>query len=214
MSSPSIPERIEYGQKSFERNDLLDDPLELFAQWFDGAVASGQPEVNGVCLCTNDPEDGPDGRIVLLKGFDTEGFSFFSNYGSGKADQLAADPRAALVFWWQPLRRQIRIRGRVEKLPETESDAYFASRPRASQLGAWASLQSQPIATRDTLDQRLAQVESRFPEGREVTRPPHWGGYLLRPSQYEFWQGRDSRLHDRFVYREVAGAWQVQRLMP
>ncbi len=214
MSLSSFPERIEYGQQALERQDLLDDPLQLFARWFGEAVASGLPEVNGVCLCTNDPEEGPDGRIVLLKGFETEGFSFFSNYGSSKGRQLEADPRAALVFWWQPLRRQVRIRGAVERLPAADSDDYFASRPRASQLGAWASLQSQPIEGRDRLDQNLQQAESRFPEGQPVSRPPHWGGYLLRPTRYEFWQGRDSRLHDRFVYTPGAEGWQIQRLMP
>jgi pyridoxamine 5'-phosphate oxidase len=208
-----LPDRLEYGQRRFEEADLTPDPLTLFGQWFSEAIASGQPEVNGMCLCTNDPEEGPDGRIVLLKGYGTSGFTFFTNYESSKGRQLAADPRASLVFWWQPLRRQVRIRGVVERLPEEDSTAYFQTRPRETRWGAWASQQSRPIAGRAELEQRLGEVAERYPE--TVPRPPHWGGYLLAPRQMEFWQGRDSRLHDRFLYRlSPEGRWEVQRLMP
>ena len=213
MSEPILPARIEYGQQPFDLAHLSPEPLQLFQEWFSQAIASGQHEVNGVCLCTNDPQEGPDGRIVLLKGYGETGFSFFTNFESDKGRQLAADPRACLVFWWQPLRRQVRIRGAVERVPEGESEAYFESRPRDTQLGAWASEQSRPISSRNDLEQRLTQFAARYPE--TVPRPAHWGGYRLVPNRYEFWQGRDSRLHDRFVYlRDSDSAWTAQRLMP
>jgi pyridoxamine 5'-phosphate oxidase len=213
VSEPILPARIEYGRQPFDLAHLSPEPLQLFQEWFSEAIASGQHEVNGVCLCTNDPEEGPDGRIVLLKGYGEAGFSFFTNFESDKGHQLAADPRACLVFWWQPLRRQVRIRGAVERVPEGESEAYFESRPRDSQLGAWASEQSRPVSSRSDLEQRLTQVAARFPE--TVPRPPHWGGYRLVPSRIEFWQGRDSRLHDRFIYlRGHDGSWTARRLMP
>ena len=214
---PQWPERQEYGDQPLTREHLTAQPVALFADWFAGAVAAGVQEANGVCLCTNHPDEGPDGRIVLLKDFDSAGFQFFTNYEGSKAAQMALDPRACMVFWWQTLRRQVRIRGTIERLSSQESDSYFASRPRDSQLGAWASSQSQVIASREVLEQRLREVEQRFPEGAGpgVPRPPHWGGYRLVPSQFEFWQGRDSRLHDRFVYRQGPDAgWIVQRLMP
>ena len=213
MSEPILPARIEYGQQPFDLAHLSPEPLQLFQEWFSQAIPSGQHEVNGVCLCTNDPQEGPDGRIVLLKGYGETGFSFFTNFESDKGRQLAADPRACLVFWWQPLRRQVRIRGAVERVPEGESEAYFESRPRDTQLGAWASEQSRPISSRNDLEQRLTQFAARYPE--TVPRPAHWGGYRLVPNRYEFWQGRDSRLHDRFVYlRDRDSAWTAQRLMP
>jgi pyridoxamine 5'-phosphate oxidase len=212
MSEPLLPARIEYGARLFDREHLAADPLTLFREWFSEAIASGQHEVNGVCLCTVDPLEGPDGRIVLLKGYGESGFSFYTNYESEKSRQLTADPRACLVFWWQALRRQVRIRGDVERVPEDESTSYFDSRPRDSQLGAWASEQSRPVATRAELERRLEDAAARFPE--VVPRPTHWGGYRLIPSKFEFWQGRDNRLHDRFVYRREHGEWSAQRLMP
>lgn len=208
----SIPERTEYGTNTLEREDLLEDPIELFDIWFEGAVAAGVPEPNGFCLCTADPEVGGEGRILLMKGYGVEGFSFFTNYESDKARQLGHESRASMVFWWQALRRQVRIRGQVEKLPGDASDEYFSTRPRSSQLGAWASKQSTAVGSRLELQNRYEEAESQFPDS--VTRPPFWGGYLLRPEKIEFWQGRNSRLHDRFVYRWSSQRWDIERLMP
>ena len=213
MSASELPERIEYGQRLFDREHLAVEPFSLFREWFDEAVSAGQGEANGMCLCTHDPEEGPDGRIVLLKGYDSSGFTFFTHHDSSKGRQLAADPRACLVFWWQPLRRQVRVRGPVEMVAEEESDAYFETRPRDSQLGAWASVQSQPVGSREALETRVAEAGERFLA--EVPRPPGWGGYRLTPRSIEFWQGRDSRLHDRFTYRlRDDGSWDIDRLMP
>ena len=209
-----VPERIQYGGRLFDRAHLTPEPLELFGEWFSEAIAAGVHEANGVCLCTAHPEEGPDGRIVLLKDYGEAGFTFFSNFESAKGRQLETDPRACMVFWWQSLRRQVRVRGGVERLPEEESREYFQSRPRDSQLGAWASSQSRPIAARKDLEERLAEVAARHPEPEEVPLPPHWGGYRLLPATIEFWQGRDNRLHDRFVYRRHEDGWLIERLMP
>jgi pyridoxamine 5'-phosphate oxidase len=151
--------------------------------------------------------------MVLLKGFGADGFRFFTNYKSRKGEQLAGAPLAALILYWREVDRQVRIRGPVERLPETESDAYFATRPRASQLGAWASPQSRPLADRAELDARLKEVEERFGDG-EVPRPPHWGGYVVRQDEVEFWQGQVGRLHDRFLYTRVDDGWRIERLGP
>ncbi len=151
--------------------------------------------------------------MVLLKGFGADGFRFFTNYESRKGGQLAAAPRAALILYWREVDRQVRIRGPVARLPETESDAYFATRPRASQLGAWASPQSRPLADRAELDALLREVEERFDEG-DVARPPHWGGYVVRHDEVEFWQGQVGRLHDRFLYTHEGDGWRIERLGP
>jgi pyridoxamine 5'-phosphate oxidase len=189
------------------------DPLELFAAWFDRA-ADEAPLPEAVCLATIDGDGLPDARMVLLKGFGPEGFRFFTNEASAKGEQLAAAPRAALVFYWRELDRSVRVRGAVERVPAAEADAYFASRDRRSQLGAWASPQSRPLGSRADLDRRLAEAEARFREG-EVRRPPNWGGYRVVPRTIEFWQGQMARLHDRFRYsREPSGAWSVTRLAP
>jgi pyridoxamine 5'-phosphate oxidase len=215
LSQPELPPRLEYGAYAFDESALTADPIALFREWFGQAVAAGIAEANGVCLCSTDPQDGPDGRIVLLKGYGEAGFAFYTNYQSAKGEQLRVDPRACMVFWWQPMRRQVRVRGRVERLVEEDSDLYFQSRPRATQLGAWASAQSRPIGSRRELEGRLAEVEKSYRDDQPVPRPPHWGGYRLVPQEIEFWQGRDSRLHDRFLYRlEEAGSWSVRRLMP
>jgi pyridoxamine 5'-phosphate oxidase len=194
------------------RGDLEADPMTQFAAWFERAVAE-VPLVDAMTLATVDSEGAPDARMVLLKGFDAAGFRFFSNYESVKGEQLAAAPQAALVVYWRELDRQVRARGEVERLASADSDAYFATRARDSRLGAWASPQSRPIESRAELDRRVGEAEARFDEG-EVPRPPHWGGYLLRPVTVEFWQGQVGRLHDRFRYSRADGSWRIERLAP
>jgi pyridoxamine 5'-phosphate oxidase len=196
------------------REDLDPDPIAQFSAWYEAAAAEA-PLTEAMTLATVDADGAPDARMVLLKGWDDRGFRFFTNRDSAKGGQLAASPRAALILYWRELDRQVRVRGEVEELGAEESDSYFASRPRESQLGAWASPQSRPLADRDELDARLAEVEDRFGERSAVERPPHWGGYLVRPSSIEFWQGQVGRLHDRFVYRPAAdGGWSIERLAP
>jgi len=197
----------------FGEDDLTDDPMELFAGWYERAE-SELPLAEAVCLATVDEEGAPDARMVLLKGFDARGFRFFTNEESVKGRQLAAAPSAALVLYWRELDRQIRIRGEVERVDPAESDEYFATRPRESRIGAWASPQSSPLAGRDELEAKVAEVEGRW-GGGEVPRPPHWGGYRVVPDQIEFWQGQIGRLHDRFRYeRRDDGSWSWTRLAP
>jgi pyridoxamine 5'-phosphate oxidase len=195
-----------------DRPDLDDDPIEQFGRWYREAAAA-MPLADACCLATVDPGGAPDARMVLLRGFDHDGFRFHTSYGSAKADQLAGEARAAIVFYWRELDRQVRARGAVAPLAEAESDRYFASRARGHQLAAWASPQSQPLGGRAELDRRLAEIESRF-AGGEVPRPDGWGGYLLRPDTLEFWQGQADRLHDRFRYRRAIGGWTIERLAP
>ena len=194
------------------RGDLDADPMRQFEAWFERAVAE-VPLVDAMTLATVDAAGAPDARMVLLKGFGADGFRFFSNYSSAKGEQLAGEPRAALVVYWRELDRQVRARGEVDRLSGEDSDTYFASRARDSRLGAWASPQSQPIESRDELDRRVGEAEGRFAAG-DVPRPEHWGGYLLRPHTVEFWQGQVGRLHDRFRYRREGGAWRIDRLAP
>lgn len=190
------------------------DPLRQFRRWLDEAVAARLPEPTAVTLATVDADGMPDARVVLLRGIDDRGVRWFTNRRSAKGRQLAANPSAAIAVHWQPLERQVRIRGRVEALSDEESDAYFATRPRASRLSAIASRQSEPIADRAALEARIAAVEQRHADDDEVPRPSHWGGYLLRPDSVEFWQGRPARLHDRLVYRRSGTAWRLERLQP
>jgi pyridoxamine 5'-phosphate oxidase len=194
-----------------DREHVTDEPLEQFAKWFDEARAV-VPLAEAMTLATVDADGAPNARMVLLKGFGPEGFRFFSNYESAKGEELAATPRAALVIYWRELDRQVRIRGEVERLPAEESDAYFASRPRDSQVAAAISPQSRPVE-RDELDRRYEELAREVGDA-DVPRPAHWGGYLLRPDVIEFWQGRDSRMHDRFVYSRRPDGWAVQRLAP
>lgn len=197
---------------ALRRTDLAADPFAQFDSWF--ALARERvPLAEAMSLATVDADGSPDARMVLLKGADEGGFRFFSNYRSAKAGQLASVPSAALVIFWRELDRQVRARGTVERLADDESDAYFATRPRESQIGAWASPQSEPLESREQLDRCVAEIEGRFAEG-EVERPPHWGGYLLRPRMIEFWQGQVGRLHDRFVYLPTADGWKLERLAP
>jgi pyridoxamine 5'-phosphate oxidase len=193
-------------------SDLDPDPIAQFHRWF--AVAEREATLpEAITLATVDAGGTPDARMVLLKGVDDSGFRFFTNYESAKGEQLTGSPAAAVIAYWRELDRQVRARGKVERLPEGESDAYFATRPRDSQLGAWASPQSRPIDSRDQLDRRVAEIEARFADG-DVPRPPHWGGYLLRPYAIEFWQGQVGRLHDRFRYSRGDDGWRIERLGP
>ena len=196
--------------------DLLDDPLELFRRWFADAQAANLPQPDAMTLATVAAEGRPSARVVLLKAVDARGFQFFTNYESRKAGELDGDGRAALALVWIPLQRQVRVVGDVSRLSAEESDAYFATRPRGSQIGAWASQQSREVSDRGVLEARVAELEERY-AGGEVPRPPHWGGYLVAPREIEFWQGRRNRLHDRFAYtreRADSGAWRRARLQP
>jgi pyridoxamine 5'-phosphate oxidase len=194
-----------------DREHLAGEPLEQFAGWFEEARAA-VPLAEAMTVATVDADGAPDARMVLLKGFGPDGFRFFSNYESAKGDELAANPRAALVIYWRELDRQVRIRGEVERLSPEDSDAYFASRPRDSQIAAAISPQSRPIE-REELDRRYADLAAELGESAPQ-RPEQWGGYLLRPDVIEFWQGRESRMHDRLVYRRQSGGWEIQRLAP
>jgi pyridoxamine 5'-phosphate oxidase len=206
--------RRSYESRPFDLEDTAPDPFDQFRRWFSEVAASGTIEPNAAVLATASADGRPSARHVLVKGVDNRGFVFFTNYNSRKAADLAANPRASLVFAWSPLARQVEVDGAVERVSDAESDAYFASRPRASQLGAWASPQSQELASRAELDAAYAAAEQRFGEG-PVPRPPQWGGYRLLADRVEFWQGRPSRLHDRIAYqRDQASAWQRTRLAP
>ena len=208
-----MPGEADPGEAELRRSDLASDPLEQFRGWF--AEASGALEVpEAVALATATPEGAPSARMVLLKGFDERGLVFFSHYTSRKGRELEANPQAALLFHWSPLGRQVRIEGPVERVAEPESDAYFATRPREAQVGALASRQSDPLGSRAELYERLAELEQGL-AGGVVPRPPTWGGFRLAPSAWEFWQHRESRLHDRFRYvRDPSGAWTLERLFP
>ena len=206
--------RHEYDAHGLRRADLHSDPIEQFRAWFAAALAADIRDVNAMSLATATPEGKPSVRIVLLKGVDKRGFSFFTNYDSEKGRELEANPRAALAFYWVKHERQIRISGPVERTSREDSAAYFHSRPPGSRLGAWASRQSEKIDSRKILDARLAQMTERFEDG-EIPLPPHWGGYRVMPEQIEFWQGRPNRLHDRFLCtRRADGTWQIDRLAP
>lgn len=210
------PEALAYDHvgRGLRRSDLDPNPIRQFANWFTAAIEAGIRDVNAMSLATAGADARPSVRIVLLKSFDQEGFVFFTNYDSAKGKQLKANPCAALGFYWIELDRQIRISGKVEKTSREESQAYFHSRPVGSQLGAWASRQSEIIDGRRVLDARMAEVTERFTKKR-IPLPPHWGGYRLTPDTMEFWQGRPNRLHDRFRYtRKSDESWQIDRLAP
>lgn len=205
--------RRSYVLGSLNEADVAADPIRQFERWFDEALNAKLPEPNAMTLATVDAAGQPSARIVLLKGIDARGFTFFTNYESRKGADIAANPRAALLFHWVQLERQARIEGVVEKVSDAESDAYYASRPLGSRLGAWASEQSREVANRAVLEQREAQFREKF--GEAPPRPAHWGGYRVVPTWIEFWQGRPSRLHDRIGYRrEADGNWRIVRLSP
>lgn len=206
--------RKEYVWGGLSEADVDADPLRQFETWFQQALATNLPEPNAMTLATATPDGQPSARVVLLKAFDASGFTFFTNYASRKGRELAANGRAALLFFWPELQRQVRIEGTIERVTDAESDAYFRSRPLGSRLGAWASEQSEVIASRAVLEERVREAAQRFPDG-EVPRPQHWGGFRVRPLTIEFWQGRPDRLHDRLRYRRVQPAgWRLDRLSP
>lgn len=205
--------RREYDLGGLDEADLAADPFTQFGLWLEQAIAADPLDPTAMTLATADRQGRPSARVVLLKGFDERGFVFFTNYDSRKGRELAENPRAALAFFWAALHRQVRIEGTVEKVPAAESDAYYASRPLGSRLGAWASPQSQPIADRAELERALAEVAARQ-ERVDLPRPEFWGGYRLRPEAIEFWQGRPSRLHDRILFQNGPEGWRRQRLAP
>jgi pyridoxamine 5'-phosphate oxidase len=213
MASTLADLRKDYTLNGLDLTDVLPDPIAQFQRWFEAALAAGVHEPNAMHLATVGPEGRPSGRVVLVKGVDARGFCFYTNYTSRKGYELTAHPVASLTFFWPELERQVRIEGTVEKVSEAESDAYFNSRPRGSQLGAWVSHQSEVIASREALEAEQVRLEAQF-AGGPVPRPPHWGGFWVRPDRIEFWQGRPSRLHDRIRYRQEAGTWVIERLAP
>lgn len=216
MEIPGDPaaSRYEHIGKGLRRSDLDPNPIKQFANWFTTAIETGIRDVNAMSLATAGQDAKPSVRIVLLKSFDEDGFTFFTNYESEKGKQLEANPYAALGFYWIELDRQIRISGKVRKTSRKESETYFRSRPVGSQLSAWASRQSAVLDGRRVLDARMEEMNERFADKR-VPLPPHWGGYRLKPDNMEFWQGRSNRLHDRFRYtRQSDGSWLIERLAP
>jgi pyridoxamine 5'-phosphate oxidase len=205
--------RKEYTRAGLAESDVAADPIEQFRRWFDAALDAGLHEPNAMTVATATRDGSPSARVVLLKGFDSRGFVFYTNYEGRKGRELEENPRAALLFYWGELERQVRIEGTVSRVSEEESDAYYASRPRGSRLGAWASEQSRTVEGRGVLEDRLGDLEAEY-EGREVPRPPFWGGYRVWPEVVEFWQGRENRVHDRIVYRRQGGGWEIERLQP
>ena len=207
--------RVQYETAGLDRTDLDSDPIVQWHAWYDQAASAGVAEPNAMSVATVDQHSAPDSRVVLARAVDARGFVFYTNYDSAKSQQLLVTPVASAVFAWLDLHRQVRVRGMVHRISDQESDEYFASRPRESQIGAWASPQSQPIADRTVIEARVAEFRAKF-DNQEVPRPANWGGWCLAPNSIEFWQGRPSRLHDRFVYDLDATTkkWKIQRLAP
>ena len=206
--------RIDYTKSGLVETDVDPNPFKQFKKWFDQALAAQLPEPNAMTLATVSQDGKPRARIVLLKNFNEQGFVFYTNYNSQKSQEIAQNPSAALIFWWAELERQVRIEGNVEKVAESESDEYFYSRPVGSQLGAWASQQSQIIDNREVLEHQLQELEKIY-QNQTIPRPPHWGGYRIVPQAIEFWQGRTNRLHDRLYYSLLEDhTWVIKRLSP
>jgi pyridoxamine 5'-phosphate oxidase len=205
--------RKDYKQKSLLEEDVKGDPTEQFSVWWSEAVSSQIEEVSAMTLATATTDGVPSARIVLLKGFTSEGFKFYTNYQSHKGKELAQNPCAALVFFWKELERQVRIEGTVEKVSEEDSEAYFKTRPVASKIGAWASPQSAIVAGRHIIEQNELKYKEQFRE-ENIPKPPHWGGYIVKPVKIEFWQGRRSRLHDRIRYTKQNTDWLIERIAP
>jgi pyridoxamine 5'-phosphate oxidase len=207
--------RKEYRVGVLDEATVITDPIAQFAAWYDAAVAAGVPEPEAMTLSTATPDGRPSARVVLLRGFDAAGFCFFTNYRSRKGRELEANPHAALTFHWAMLERQVRIEGRVGRTSPAESDAYFASRPSGSRIGAWSSPQSEVIPDRAALESLFERFRAEHPDDAAIPRPGHWGGFRLAPERIEFWQGRPGRLHDRLLFRRCdAAEWRIERLAP
>ncbi|WP_093837840.1 pyridoxamine 5'-phosphate oxidase [Streptomyces aidingensis] len=211
--------RVRYRREGLHEQGLAPDPVRQFARWFAEAAESGIHEPNAMILATADASGRPTARTVLLKGFDERGLVFFTNYRSRKGRDIDANPAVSLVFPWHAIARQVIVQGRAERTGRDETAAYFRTRPHGSQLGAWASEQSEVVASREELDRMYAELARRYPEGEDVPAPPHWGGYRVVPEEVEFWQGRENRLHDRLRYTRRPGggdptAWRIERLSP
>lgn len=213
MLDPFATVRKEYQERELNERELAPDPFAQFKIWYDEAVATQVIEPNAMTLATAAADGSPSARTVLLKGFDAEGFLFFTNYESQKGRELAANPHAALVFYWGAFERQVRLTGATTQTSRAESEKYFRSRPVGAQLGAWASAQSEVIENRAVLEKRLTELTAQY-ANKEIPMPPYWGGYRLMPSTFEFWQGRLNRLHDRFRYTRHEASWRIERLAP
>jgi pyridoxamine 5'-phosphate oxidase len=213
MQQPIADIRKDYKQQTLSESDVAPTPMAQFDKWWSDAIASNIDEVNAMTLATITSDGKPAARIVLLKGYDENGFVFYTNYESNKAKDLATNPYASVVFFWKELERQVRVEGTVIKTSSSVSDAYFTSRPKGSQIGAWASPQSQVITNRTMLEEQVVSLNKTY-ENAPIQRPAHWGGYVIQPTQIEFWQGRSSRLHDRIRYRLINQNWVIDRLAP